>query len=114
MESGTVLGKLGSAVVFLLAAVLEVGGDALIRRGIRGGGAALVGLGLAVLGAYGLVVNLLSLDFSRALGAYVGMFAVVSVLVGRFAFGEAVPASTWIGLGVILGGSAIIHLARGG
>ncbi|HTP53126.1 MAG TPA: hypothetical protein VMK42_20730 [Anaeromyxobacteraceae bacterium] len=102
------------AAVFLFAAVLEVAGDAFIRKGIRGGGAALVGLGLAVLGAYGLVVNLVALDFSRVLGAYVGVFAVVSVLVGRFAFGDAVPASTWIGLGVILGGSAIIHLGRAG
>jgi drug/metabolite transporter superfamily protein YnfA len=46
------------------------------------------------------------------LGAYVGIFAVVSVSVGRFVFHDVVPASTWIGLSVILVGSLIIHLGR--
>ena len=54
-------------------------------------------------------MNLLDLDFSKLLGAYVGFFAVVSVCAGRFLFEDAVPASTWIGLAVILVGSLIIH-----
>jgi hypothetical protein len=33
---------------------------------------------------------------------------------GRLVFQDAVPTSTWIGLAVILGGSLIIHLGRGG
>jgi drug/metabolite transporter superfamily protein YnfA len=107
-------GRTAAAAVFAAAAVLEVVGDALIRKGLRGSGAALVVLGLAVLGGYGVLVNLLDIDFSRLLGAYVGVFAVVSVLIGRFVFRDAVPASTWIGLAVILGGSLVIHLGRGG
>ena len=106
----------GRAAVFALlvaAAALEVLGDALIRRGLRGGGVLLGLLGFVVLGSYGVVVNLAGLDFSRALGVYVGVFAVVSVLAGRFAFGDAVPASTWVGLGVILCGSLLIQLGRG-
>jgi small multidrug resistance family-3 protein len=115
MDLGSfVSSKAGSAVVYLLAAVLEVAGDALIRKGMRGSGLALIAAGFAVLGSYGVVVNLLNVDFSRLLGAYVGVFAVVSVLIGRFAFQEAVPGSTWLGLGVILCGSLIIHLGRGG
>jgi len=94
------------------AAVLEVGGDALIRKGLRGSGVALIGLGVVVLGSYGLVVNLLDLDFSRLLGAYVGIFAVVSVLAGRILFRDTVPATTWWGLGVVLLGSLIIHLGN--
>lgn len=105
-------GKLAAIAIFVGAAVLEVSGDAVIRKGMRGGGAALVALGFAVLGSYGVVVNLLQLDFSRLLGAYVGIFAVVSVLVGRLAFQDQVPTSTWLGLAVILGGSLIIHLGR--
>lgn len=103
-------GKLGAVAVFIGAAVLEVLGDALIRKGMRGSGVALVGLGFAVLGSYGVVVNLLDIDFSRLLGAYVGIFAVVSVLVGWMMFGDRVPASTWVGLAVILVGSLIIHV----
>ena len=97
-------------VVFAAAAVLEVAGDALIRAGLRGRGVTIVALGFAVLGSYGVVVNLLKIDFSKMLGAYVGIFAVVSVLVGRFLFGDQVPMSTWLGLLVVLGGSLIIHL----
>jgi drug/metabolite transporter superfamily protein YnfA len=107
-------GKWGATAVFVCAAILEVAGDALVRKGLRGSGWALVALGFAVLGSYGIVVNLLNVDFSRLLGAYVGVFAVVSVVIGRLCFHEAVPASTWIGLGVILAGSLIIHLGRPG
>ncbi len=101
-------------LVFLGAAVLEVLGDALIRKGLRGSGIALVVAGAVVLGSYGVVVNLLDVDFSRLLGAYVGVFAVVSVAIGRLVFQDAVPATTWVGLTVILVGSAIIHFGRPG
>jgi drug/metabolite transporter superfamily protein YnfA len=106
-------GKGGAVVVFVVAAALEVGGDALIRRGLRGGGLALGAVGFLVLGSYGILVNLLELDFSRLLGAYVGVFALVSVLTGRLVFGEVVPPSTWLGLAVVLAGSLVIHLGRG-
>jgi small multidrug resistance family-3 protein len=98
--------------VMLAAAVFEVGGDAMIRAGMRGYGWLLCGLGVATLGAYGVVVNLLAIDFSKLLATYVGFFAVVSVLFGRVLFSEAVPRSTWAGLTVILVGSAIIQLGR--
>ena len=105
-------GKLGAILVFVGAAALEVLGDALIRKGMRGRGVVVVGLGMAVLGAYGVVVNLLDIDFSRLLGAYVGIFAIVSVVVGRLMFKDQVPVSTWVGLAIILGGSMVIHLGR--
>ncbi len=114
MDFGTLgLGKAGAVAVYIGAAVLEVAGDALIRKGMRGSGAALIAAGFVVLGSYGVVVNLLNVDFSRLLGAYVGVFAVVSVLIGRFVFRDAVPASTWLGLAVVLCGSLIIHVGRG-
>jgi small multidrug resistance family-3 protein len=97
-------------LVMAAAAVLEVGGDALIRKGMRGGGLALIVIGFVVLGSYGVVVNLLDLDFSRLLGAYVGIFALVSVAAGRLVFGDRVPPSTWIGLGIVLFGSLVIHV----
>ena len=106
-------GKLGAVAIFVLAAALEVAGDALIRRGMRGGGLAVGILGFALLGSYGVAVNLLPFDFSRLLGAYVGVFAAVSVLAGRFLFQDRVPPSTWAGLAVILAGSLVIHLGRG-
>jgi len=95
-----------------VAAALEVGGDALIRAGLRGSGVLLVVGGFVVLGSYGVVVNLLPMDFSKLLGTYVAFFAVVTVLFGRIAFGETIPTSTWLGLGVIVLGSAIIQIGR--
>jgi small multidrug resistance family-3 protein len=103
------LGKPAQIFVLVIAAMLEVGGDALIRRGLRASGAAFVVLGFVVLGTYGIVVNLLDLDFSRLLGIYVGVFALVSVLAGRFLFAEQIAPATWIGLCVVLTGSAIIQ-----
>jgi small multidrug resistance family-3 protein len=106
-------GKAGAIAIFVGAAVLEVVGDAIIRKGMRGSGLAMIGAGVAVLGTYGVVVNILNLDFSRLLGAYVGVFAVVSVLIGRIVFQDRIPTSTWAGLAVILAGSLIVHLGRG-
>jgi drug/metabolite transporter superfamily protein YnfA len=105
-------GKLLAMAVLPLAALLEIAGDALIRKGMRGGGLVAIVVGFVVLGAYGLVVNQLQIDFSKLLGAYVGIFAVVSVAVGRLAFKEDVATSTWIGLAIIFAGSMVIHLGR--
>jgi small multidrug resistance family-3 protein len=99
--------------VMLLAALFEVGGDAMIRAGLRGHGWLLCGLGVATLGGYGVVVNLLALDFSRLLAAYVAFFAIVSVAFGRLLFGESVPTSTWAGLAIILCGSAVVQFGSG-
>ena len=96
-------------LVFVAAALLEVGGDAAIRRGLRGQGWPSVLAGCLMLAIYGLVVNLVRWDFSRLLGAYVAVFALASVLAGRFWFREAVLASTWIGLGLILLGGLVIQ-----
>jgi small multidrug resistance family-3 protein len=104
---------LGAWIVFIAAAVLEVGGDAVIRKGLRGSMVWVIIAGFAVLGCYGLVVNMVKWDFSRLLGVYVAVFAVVSVLAGRFVFKEAVPPSTWIGLAIIVVGGAVIQMGHG-
>lgn len=96
--------------LFLVAAaVLEVAGDAVIRKGMRGAGLLVIALGFLMLGTYGVVVNLVPWDFSRLLGVYVAVFALTAVLFGRFVFQESVPATTWIGLGVIVIGAAVIQ-----
>jgi len=96
--------------VFVAAAVLEVGGIALIRAGLRGDQLALVGAGLVALGCYGLVVNTLRWDFARLLGVYVAVFALTSTLIGRFAFREGVSFATWTGLSLIGVGGLVILL----
>ncbi len=97
-------------LIFVVAATLEVGGDAVVRKGLRGAGLAVIVVGCVALGVYGLVVNLVPWEFSRLLGVYVAVFAVVSVLAGRFVFGDHVPLSTWLGLAIIVAGGLVIQL----
>ena len=96
-------------LVFIAAAILEVGGDAVVRKGLRGSGLIIILVGFAMLGCYGVVVNMVKWDFSKLLGVYVAIFALVSILFGRFVFKENIPAATWIGLLVIIGGGMIIQ-----
>jgi len=96
-------------LIFVGAATLEVGGDAVIRKGLRGGGLMIILTGCAMLGSYGVVVNMVKWDFSKLLGVYVAIFAVISILFGRFVFEEHIPVETWIGLSVIVCGAMIIQ-----
>lgn len=96
-------------LVFIAAALLEVSGDALIRRGLHVRGIAFIAAGFLALGTYGLVVNIVKWDFSRLLGVYVAVFAIISILFGRFVFRESVPPSTWLGLLLIVAGGLVIQ-----
>jgi drug/metabolite transporter superfamily protein YnfA len=95
--------------IFIVAAVLEVAGDAVIRKGLRGNILWFILAGFLMLGCYGVVVNTVRWDFSRLLGVYVAVFAVVSVLAGRFVFRETIPLTTWLGLAIIVAGGAVIQ-----
>jgi small multidrug resistance family-3 protein len=96
-------------LVFIAAAVFEVGGDALIRKGLRDSGWPWIAAGCAVLAFYGVAVNLVKWDFSKLLGIYVAFFAVVSILWGLLIFRETVPATTWLGLALIVAGGLVIQ-----
>ena len=96
-------------LIFIGAALLEVGGDAVVRKGLRGSGLLIIVMGGFMLGCYGLVVNMVRWDFSKLLGVYVAVFALISILFGRFVFNENIPTATWIGLIVIIGGGMIIQ-----
>jgi small multidrug resistance family-3 protein len=79
-----------SLVLFVVAAVAEIGGAWLVWQGIRGHrGPAWVGAGLVALGLYGLIATLQpDPNFGRILAAYGGIFVVGSltwgILVDRF------------------------------
>ena len=96
-------------IIFLASAILEVGGDAIIRKGMKASRWHDMVLGGLMLASYGIVVNLVKWDFSKLLGVYVAVFAVVSVLAGWFLFQEDVPATTWVGIGIIVIGGMVIQ-----
>ena len=99
-------------LIFVAAAMLEVGGDFVVRRGLRGRSAGWLLLGCAVLAGYGLVVNSVRWDFSKLLGVYVGFFALISILFGKFILRETIPPATWLGLALILAGGLVIQFGR--
>lgn len=99
-------------LIFIGAAILEVGGDAVVRKGLRGSNLIIIMMGCAMLGFYGVVVNTVKWDFSKMLGVYVAIFALISVLFGRFMFKENIPNTTWIGLMIIICGAMIIQFGN--
>jgi small multidrug resistance family-3 protein len=98
--------------IFVSAAILEVGGNAVVRKGLRGNCLAIVMLGFVMLGCYGIVVNILKWDFSRLLGVYVSIFALISISFGRYVFQENVSPATWIGLFIIIFGGMVIQFGN--
>jgi len=98
--------------VFITAAILEVAGDAVIRKGLRGSVVWFIICGFLMLGCYGVVVNTVKWDFSRLLGVYVAVFAVVSILAGRLVFKETIPVTTWVGLAIIVVGGTVIQVGQ--
>ncbi len=101
-------------LLLFVAAVLEAGGDALIRTGLHSNlfvkRAEFLVLGAIVLFSYGVVINLPNWDFGRLLGIYVAMFFFVAQLINYFAFGQKPSMSIIIGGALIIGGGLIISL----
>ena len=102
--------------LLLVAAVLEVGGDAIVRFGLHASNfsakALLFVLGAGVLFAYGVFVNSAPADFGRLLGIYVVLFFLVAQIVNRVAFGVAPSMPILIGGAFILVGGAVMTLWR--
>ena len=94
------------SVFLMAAALLEAGGDAIIRIGLgqnaTGARIAWIAAGAVVLTAYGTLVNQPRWDFGRLLGAYVAVFFVTAQVINAAAF-QRPPA-----LPVLAGGVLII------
>jgi hypothetical protein len=96
-----------SLALLLVAAVLEVGGDAIVRFGLHASSfsakASLLVLGAGILFAYGVFVNSAPADFGRLLGIYI---------VNRLAFGVTPSAPILVGGAFIVIGGAVMTLWR--
>jgi small multidrug resistance family-3 protein len=103
-------------LILVLAALLEAGGDALVRMGLHGHAlAARAGLFLAgagVLFGYGLVVNAPPWDFGRLLGIYVMLFFVVAQVINLIVFGVRPGVPVLVGGGLIVSGGLVMTLWR--
>ena len=100
--------------VLFVAAVLEAGGDALVRTGLEAGTAgrklALFAAGAVVLFAYGYAVNAPRWDFGKLLGIYVVFFFVVAQAIAWIGFGQKPSLPILVGGALIVTGGLIISL----
>ena len=102
-----------SILLFVLAALAEIGGAWLVWQGVRENkGLLWIGAGVVALGAYGFVATLQpDADFGRILAAYGGVFVVGSLLWGMVADGFKPDRYDVIGAAVCLVGVAVIMYA---
>ena len=99
-------------VPLVLAALLESGGDALVRRGLVHGPRGWLALGAVALVLYGFVVNAdRRVDFGTLMGAYIAVFFVVSQTIAVL-MGERPPATTLLGGALIVAGGLIVQYGR--
>ena len=99
-------------LVLVVAALLEAGGDAIVRSGLHapalGARAGLILLGGVVLLVYGVVVNAPPWDFGRLLGVYVTLFFMAAQTINYAAFGIAPSVPILVGGGLILAGGLLM------
>jgi len=102
-----------SIALFVLAAVLEIGGAWLVWQGVREDrGWTWAGLGVIGLGAYGFIATLQpDAHFGRILAAYGGVFVAGSLLWGMTFDGFRPDRWDAIGTGICLVGVAVIMYA---
>jgi len=98
--------------LLLLAAVLEAGGDALVRLGLHAAGAGtrigMFVIGAVVLFAYGVAVNAPPWDFGRLLGVYVTLFFLVAQVINLVVFGVRPDLPVLVGGALIVAGGLTI------
>ncbi len=100
--------------LLVLATVMEAGGDAIIRVGLKPHPVPLRILlmlaGGVTLYFYGLFLNLAPLDFGRLIGAYVATFFVVGQIINLVAFKTAPTLPIMVGGVFFIAGGLIITL----
>jgi len=102
--------------LLLVAALLEAGGDAILRAGLHtsfmtrrlllfsGGGLILL--------AYGCLINAAPWSFGRLIGVYVVFFFLTAQVIAWLAFGQLPQRGVWLGGALIVLGGLVISAGR--
>ena len=104
-----------SIAILFLAAVLEAGGDAILRKALHTNAPwirlMLFATGATVLFSYGYTVNAPAWDFGSLLGIYVVFFFIVAQAMSWLFFGQAPSMAVMIGGSLIAVGGCVITVA---
>jgi drug/metabolite transporter superfamily protein YnfA len=93
----------------IVAAALEIGGDAAIRSGLVRSQWQWLAVGIVLLAAYGFAVNSsTAVDFGRLLGLYIAVFFVVSQVISAVVFSERPSHALFAGGALIIAGGIVI------
>lgn len=104
-----------SLLTLLLAAVLEAGGDALVRAGLQASPlkrGLLFATGAVVLFAYGYTVNAPPWQFGKLLGIYVVLFFLVAQAIAWVVFQQRPGGAILLGGALIVAGGVVMTVAR--
>jgi len=102
-------------LILLVAAVMEAGGDALVRLGIHSTAPTRLvffACGAVLLFVYGCAVNAPPWDFGRLLGVYVVFVFLVAQAINWLVFHRAPSVAIVVGGLSILAGGVIISVAQ--
>ena len=105
---------LGTALILVIAAYLEVQGDACFQSGLyHASGAKRVGwfaAGAAVLVSYSLILNSSRIDFGKLLGIYVVLFFLVAQVIAKLQFQQHPTKPIYAGGALIVAGGLVMSL----
>jgi small multidrug resistance family-3 protein len=99
-------------VLLVVATLLEVSGDAVVRMAIYNH-TGIIRLGLFLAGAallfgYGSFLNMAPLDFGRVVGLYIATLFVVWQVINFIVFRSAPSLAIWAGGALIIAGGAVV------
>ena len=107
-----VMPKFSPIVFLLVATLLEVTGDAVVRKGLAHDSSwartGIFGLGACFLFGYGLFLNLAPLEFGRVVGLYIATLFVMWQVVSFIAFRSVPSLPILVGGAFIIAGGAIV------
>jgi small multidrug resistance family-3 protein len=99
-------------LILLIATMLEVSGDAVVRKSIFGHAGLIRGvlflLGAVLLFGYGFTVNLAPLEFGQVAGLYIATLFVVWQIINAIAFRAIPTVPIFIGGSMIIAGGLIV------
>ena len=108
--------RLTAIAILLVAAILEAGGDALMRAGLQTNlgwkRASFFSIAALVLFAYGWTVNVPPWDFGKLIGIYIVFFFLVAQLISWLVFKQTPSITLVIGGLLIVAGGIVISMER--